>query len=95
MGLPTKASSSTTSVNDDLLLGPVWYVSGEETPQQIASRASRLGIQEQQLYLLCETHVDSLCEQVVNVLQLMSACQAMARKDAQDINHQNQNRKTE
>jgi DNA repair protein RadA/Sms len=68
MGLPTKPSSSTTSVNDDLLLGPVWYVSGEETPQQIASRASRLGIQEEQLYLLCETHVDSLCEQVVNVL---------------------------
>jgi DNA repair protein RadA/Sms len=67
MGLPGKSPSSKT-VNDELQLGPVWYVSGEETPQQIASRASRLGIQQEQLYLLCETHVDSLCEQIVSLL---------------------------
>lgn len=45
--------------------GPVWYVSGEENAQQIASRAQRLGIQESELWLLSETHVDTLCEQVV------------------------------
>lgn len=47
-------------------VGPVWYVSGEETPEQIASRASRLGIESSELFLLRETHVDTLCEQVVS-----------------------------
>jgi DNA repair protein RadA/Sms len=46
-------------------LGPVWYISGEENPDQIASRASRLGIFESELWLLSETHVDTLAEQVV------------------------------
>lgn len=45
--------------------GPVWYISGEENAQQIASRALRLGIHESELWLLSETHVDTLCEQVV------------------------------
>ena len=44
---------------------------------------------------LCVTIPGCILKQVVNVLQLASACHAMARKDAQDINHQNQNRKTE
>lgn len=46
-------------------LGPVWYVSGEENAEQIASRAARLGIMEGELFLLSETHVDTLAEQVV------------------------------
>jgi DNA repair protein RadA/Sms len=46
-------------------IGPVWYISGEENAQQIASRAMRLGIDESELWLLTETHVDTLCEQVV------------------------------
>ena len=46
-------------------LGPVWYVSGEENAEQIASRAARLGIIEGELFLLSETHVDTLAEQVV------------------------------
>jgi DNA repair protein RadA/Sms len=46
-------------------LGPVWYVSGEENAQQIASRAARLGIEENELWLLTETHVDTLAEQIV------------------------------
>ena len=46
--------------------GPVWYISGEENAQQIASRAMRLGIHESELWLLSETHVDTLCEQVVS-----------------------------
>lgn len=46
-------------------LGPVWYVSGEENPEQIAARAIRLGIGESELWLLGETHADTLAEQVV------------------------------
>ena len=49
--------------------GPVWYVSGEENPEQIASRASRLGIKEPELWLLSETHADTLAEQIVSYLQ--------------------------
>jgi DNA repair protein RadA/Sms len=48
-----------------IIAGPVWYVSGEENPAQIASRASRLGIAEPELFLLRETHIDNLCEQIV------------------------------
>jgi DNA repair protein RadA/Sms len=51
--------------NGDADAGPVWYVSGEENPQQIASRASRLGIHEPELFLLSETHADTLAEQIV------------------------------
>jgi len=51
-------------------IGPVWYVSGEESLGQIASRASRLGIQESELWLLCETHVDTLCDQVTMSYQI-------------------------
>ena len=46
-------------------LGPVWYISGEENAEQIASRAMRLGIAAPELWLLSETHVDTLAEQVV------------------------------
>jgi len=39
----------------------VWYVSGEENPEQIASRAVRLGMDEPELcLLLLETLVDAL-----------------------------------
>jgi DNA repair protein RadA/Sms len=46
-------------------LGPVLYVSGEENAMQIASRAMRLGIQESELLLLCETDADFIAETVV------------------------------
>lgn len=53
------------SPDGDADVGPVWYVSGEENPEQIASRASRLGIHEPELWLLSETHADTLAEQIV------------------------------
>lgn len=59
---PVGGSSSTPQQQQH---GPVWYISGEENAQQIASRAMRLGIDESELWLLTETHVDTLCEQVV------------------------------
>jgi DNA repair protein RadA/Sms len=64
MGLPINHASSTSQQSGGG--GPVWYVSGEENPEQIASRAVRLGIDEPELYLLRETHVDTLCEQIVS-----------------------------
>ena len=63
-------------------VGPVWYVSGEETPEQIAHRAQRLlvndnddptttssSLEQQQLYIWQETQVDRLCHQVVQAQQ--------------------------
>jgi len=38
------------------------YVSGEENSWQIASRASRLGINDPSLYLLCDTDADSIAD---------------------------------
>lgn len=64
MGLPPPLPTDPKEA-EQLPRGPVWYVSGEENPEQIASRAVRLGIDEPELYLLRETHVDTLCEQVV------------------------------
>ncbi len=40
--------------------GPVLYVSGEESAQQIKMRADRLGLSGDQLYLLTETDLDEI-----------------------------------
>ena len=42
--------------------GPVLYVSGEENSVQIASRAMRLGIDQSELLLFCETDADFIAE---------------------------------
>ena len=39
---------------------PVLYVSGEESAQQIRMRADRLGATPQQLYVLCETNLETV-----------------------------------
>jgi DNA repair protein RadA/Sms len=44
--------------------GSVVYVSGEETQRQIKLRADRLGIKGDNLFLLAETNLDSILEQV-------------------------------
>jgi len=38
----------------------VLYVTGEESPQQVTLRARRLGLPEKQLWLLADTHVESI-----------------------------------
>ncbi|MDQ3704906.1 MAG: DNA repair protein RadA [Chloroflexota bacterium] len=48
--------------------GAILYVSGEESPQQIKLRASRLGINPERLMLLSETDLDSVLGQI-EVLQ--------------------------
>ena len=46
--------------------GPVIYISGEENASQIASRALRLGIQDPELLLWCETDADVIADRVAN-----------------------------
>lgn len=43
--------------------GKVLYVSGEESAAQIKMRARRLGIESEELYILCETDMDVIGEQ--------------------------------
>ncbi len=40
--------------------GPVLYISGEESPQQMRLRARRLGIQGERLYVLTETNLEAI-----------------------------------
>jgi len=46
---------------------PALYVSGEESAQQIKLRADRLGISGENLYLLAETDMESILEQLDNL----------------------------
>ena len=65
MGKPERIVEkiSTVEYGDDYPPpGPVLYVSGEENSWQIASRASRLGINDPSLFLLCDTDADSIAE---------------------------------
>src|SRR6185436_21028551 len=43
--------------------GPVLYVSGEESPEQIKMRADRLGLRVDQLFVLAETQLDEIVAQ--------------------------------
>lgn len=47
--------------------GTVLYVSGEESPQQIKIRASRLGVRSESLLVLSETCVESIIEAVQRI----------------------------
>lgn len=42
--------------------GPALYVTGEESLQQVAMRANRLGLPTNQLKMLAETQVETICE---------------------------------
>lgn len=42
----------------------VMYVTGEESPQQVTLRARRLGLPENHLWLLADTHVENILNQV-------------------------------
>src|SRR5205807_3528163 len=44
--------------------GPVLYVSGEESPEQLKMRADRLGLDIDQLFVLAETQVESILNHV-------------------------------
>lgn len=40
----------------------VLYISGEESPHQLKLRANRLGVNGENLYILCETDAEAICE---------------------------------
>ena len=50
----------------------VVYLSGEETAEQITSRANRLSLSHSNLYLLCETDVDNSISTVLSMDPLPS-----------------------
>ena len=54
-------------------VGPVWYISGEETMPQIATRAQRLDSElSDQLFLLSETNLNVLADQVIQHTHFIS-----------------------
>lgn len=66
--------------------GRVVYVSGEETQRQIKLRADRLGIQGDNLFLLAETNLDAILEQVENLspgLVIIDSIQAVYLPDVE------------
>jgi DNA repair protein RadA/Sms len=48
-------------------VGPVLYASGEESEHQIKSRGERLGVSEAPLYLLAETCLERILEQIASL----------------------------
>ncbi|CAM9748183.1 unnamed protein product [Chrysoparadoxa australica] len=58
--LAGKLAGTTTGAG----LGPIVYVSGEESAAQVASRARRFSIAEPQLYLMSETDIDLITDQL-------------------------------
>jgi DNA repair protein RadA/Sms len=61
-------------------VGPVLYVSAEESAHQIARRATRLGIQSQRLFVLSEIEVEAIIEQIETmkpVLVIVDSIQAI------------------
>ena len=52
--------------------GPVLYVSGEESEDQVKLRCDRLGISNPNLYLLHETNIDSIVQLVSQQVDIIS-----------------------
>ncbi len=44
--------------------GPVLYVSGEESPQQLKSRAQRLGLSSRDLLIFSETSLEAVLDEI-------------------------------
>jgi DNA repair protein RadA/Sms len=47
--------------------GSVLYVSGEESPEQLKMRADRLGLDVERLFVLAETHVESILNHIAEM----------------------------
>lgn len=63
---------------------PALYVTGEESLQQVAMRAQRLGLPTDQLQMLSETSVESICaiaEQVSPKIMVIDSIQVMHMED--------------
>jgi DNA repair protein RadA/Sms len=66
MGMDDDNNNNNSKYGSMQRQGPVLYVSGEENSVQIASRAMRLGIDESELLLFCETDADFIAETVAS-----------------------------
>lgn len=66
-------------------IGVVLYVSGEESTRQIKLRADRLGINSDQLYLLTETNLDHIFQQVQQLSPKILIIDSIQTVYAQDI----------
>jgi len=65
VGKTTLLSQLSATMADDI--GPVLYVSGEESARQIKMRADRLGLEAEDLFLLTETNLGNIMEQVTRI----------------------------
>ncbi len=66
--------------------GPALYVTGEESLQQVAMRANRLGLPTNQLQMLAETQVETICELALTVkprIMVIDSIQVMQMADIQ------------
>lgn len=50
----------------------VVYISGEETPEQIAARAKRLGLSAKNIYLICDIDVDNAVDSILSMPSIPS-----------------------
>jgi DNA repair protein RadA/Sms len=58
----------------------ILYISGEESPEQVAIRAKRLGIGESNLSILCETEVEKIlavCEEMSSDVLIVDSIQTL------------------
>lgn len=66
--------------------GSALYVTGEESLQQVAMRANRLGLPTQQLMMLAETQVETICDLALQVkprIMVIDSIQVMQMSDIQ------------
>lgn len=62
----------------------VLYVSGEESPRQLKMRAERIGEFNENLYILCETDLDKVSDNIMNTkpdVVIIDSIQTMYRED--------------
>jgi len=67
-------------------IGPVLYVSGEESARQIKMRADRLGLNAPDLYLLTETNLTNIFDQIYEVDPAMVVIDSIQTTYAEELN---------
>ncbi len=67
-------------------IGPVLYVSGEESARQIKMRADRLGLNAPDLYLLTETNLGNIFEQIQQVDPALVVIDSIQTTYAEELN---------
>lgn len=68
------------------VIGPVLYVSGEESARQIKMRADRLGLNAPDLYLLTETNLGNIFEQIARIRPALVVIDSIQTTYTEEIN---------